>query len=229
MPRRSTSTATPDPTGRASTSGPTRSAGASPVAAFPTTPLIDQFGRANGALGSAWGGDVSGTTPYRIQGNAVQVRGSGQAWSKAGGTSGADQEAYLTIGSLSSAASQQGLLLKLRAPGTIAASYVKVALTSSGNVRIWTRSLLQGEVIRGNVAASAAFVAGDRLGARALSDGSVTVYRNGIAIGSVNVTSGTNAWPSALARAGGRIGVSFTGASSSNPATFDDFGGGTRP
>ena len=55
------------------------------------------------------------------------------------------------------------------------------------------------------------------------------MFRNGVAIGGTNVTSGPNPWAASLAGAGGRIGVVFTGPSTTDPATFDDFGGGTRP
>lgn len=60
---------------------------------------------------------------------------------------------------------------------------------------------------------------GDVLGARALADGSVRVYRNGVLIGATSTTS-------FFANRGGRIGVWYHKTAN---ATFDDFGGGNTP
>jgi hypothetical protein len=78
----------------------------------------------------------------------------------------------------------------------------------------------------------ASFAAGDQLGARALQDGSVSAYKNGVALGTVNVTGGANPWPTAYAQGGGQIGVTFFGLFApilNTDARFDNFGGGTMP
>ena len=196
------------------------------VVAFPRTGFLDQFGRANGAFGSNWDGDTSQST-YRIASNQVQVRGSGTVWWSAGQQFGANQEAYLRFTKLGAAATQQGLLLKAKSPGQNKSSYVKVVYVGGGQVQVWTKTANNAPVLRATFAAP--LVVNDSLGARAESDGTVTVYRNGVAVGTTNVTSGANPWPTALAGAGGRVGVTFTGTTSVNDATFDDFGGGTRP
>ncbi len=58
----------------------------------------------------------------------------------------------------------------------------------------------------------------------------MTVFRNGVLVGTTNVTAGTHPWAGSLAGAGGRIGVIYAGTGNPpNDATFDDFGGGTLP
>ena len=56
------------------------------------------------------------------------------------------------------------------------------------------------------------------------------VFKNGIAIGSHYLTSGTKPWPASLATGGGKIGVWFRGAGNYDGAGrefgFDNFGGG---
>jgi hypothetical protein len=76
---------------------------------------------------------------------------------------------------------------------------------------------------------AAGFVSGDQLGVRTKSDGSVAVYKNGVLVGSLNVTSGSNPWAASLAGSGGRIGVDYNGATNTNFGLFDNFGGGTLP
>ena len=125
---------------------------------------------------------------------------------------------------LGASAAQQGLQLKLKSPDQPKASFIAVVVTPGGNVEVWTKAPKESPVLQATIAA--AFAANDQLGVRTQSDGSVAVFRNGIAIGSANVTSGTHPWAASLAGAGGRIGV---GATAADPATFDDFGGGTLP
>jgi sRNA-binding carbon storage regulator CsrA len=193
------------------------------VVAFPRTSVLDAFGRSNGSLGSNWDGDTAQSI-YRIQSNQVQVRDTGIVWWKQGSEFGPNQEAFFTLTSPSTAASQQGLILKGKSLGATNASYIKVVLTSGNHVQIWTKAPSHSAVLRATLTAT--FAAGDKLGARTGSDGIVTVYRNGIVIGGTNVTSGPSPWSAALAGAGGRIGATFTGTTNGNPATFDDFGGG---
>jgi hypothetical protein len=198
------------------------------VVAFPSTGVLDSFTRANGVLGSNWDGDTGNLTTFRVRTNTASVRATGIAWWRVGPEFGANQEAFFTLTKLSSAASQQGLLLKGKSLGsTTKSSYIKVVLTPGNHVQIWTKRANHSAVLQ--LTFSAVFVANDKLGVRTGSDGTVTVYKNGTVIGSRNVTSGTNAWPASLAGAGGRIGVTFTGTTSGNDAHLDDFGGGTRP
>jgi hypothetical protein len=165
---------------------------------------------------------------FRINSNSVQVRSSGGQvfWNPV--SFGANQEAFFTFTDLGATSTEQGLLLKLNgtSPTSGNASYIRVTYSGS-TVTVRTRASLQGIQTRGTIATS--FAVGDTLGARALSDGTVLVYKNGVQIGSFNVTSGANPWPTARAQAGGRIGAWFTGSFATNEARFDNFGGGTMP
>ena len=64
-----------------------------------------------------------------------------------------------------------------------------------------------------------------------MQDGTVTVYKNGALVGTTNVTSGPNPWPTALAQGGGQIGVWFVNTTGliDGDAHFDNFGGGSMP
>jgi hypothetical protein len=163
---------------------------------------------------------------YRILAEQGQVRHDGYIYWRRGTTPGANQEAYLTLTKLGAkTTTQQGLLLKLRSPGSYKASYIKVVAIAGGKVQVWTKAPGQAAYLKATFRAP--FVAGDQLAARAQSDGSVTVYRNGLKVGRTNVTRGTHPWSSSLNRAGGRVGVFYFGITSTKYANFDDFGGGT--
>ena len=84
-------------------------------------------------------------------------------------------------------------------------------------VQVWTYSLAQGWVQRG-VDLPVTFINGDQFGARVKADGTVEVYRNGVLLGTSNVSGWT------YAANGGFVGVWFQNASN---AVVDDFGGGT--
>ena len=96
-------------------------------------------------------------------------------------------------------------------------------------VHIYTLAPGQGWINRATLS-GISFAAGDVFGARALSDGTVNVYKNGALIGTTNIATGPNPWPTSAVTSGGKIGMWFldTGAPP-NDARFDDFGGGTLP
>ncbi len=194
--------------------------------AFPQAGLLDAFNRANGALGNPWTGSTNQNN-FRIDGSAVQVRLGGDVYRNATAF-GANQEAYLTFTQVGpAAATKQGLILKRTGTGTTAttASLIEVVYNrGAGAVQVRTKA--SGGVLVDRASFPAVFYAGDQLGARALADGTITVFRNGIQVGSVSVPAGT--W--AGASGGGQVGVRIAG--TGNPpgdARFDDFGGGTLP
>lgn len=194
------------------------------IAAVPQSAATDAFNRSNGALGANWTG-ATGTATYRIVSGQVQVRGTGTvSWTK-GAEPGPAQEASIRLTKLSTTAAEQGLLLKQRQAGSANESWIKVVVTSGGSAQLWTKNAGSSPTLRLRIAA--VFANGDVLGARTTADGSVSVYRNGVAIATTNVTSGRNAWSSALAGVGGRIGITFRGATPTGDATFDDFTGGS--
>lgn len=83
---------------------------------------------------------------------------------------------------------------------------------SPQKVQIYTYSAAQGEVQRGSDL-PVTFAAGDQLGAK--GDGTLEVYKNGVLIGSANVSG----WPSYAS--GGRLGLWL------DETVVDDFGGGS--
>jgi hypothetical protein len=141
---------------------------------------------------------------------------------------GPNQEAYFTFTDISTLATEQDLILKRGAGSN---SMIEVLYDRANNrVQVWTLNPGNGWVLHATFN-GVTFANGDQFGARTLQDGTVTVYKNGTSIGTTNVTSGANPWPTALAQAGGRIGVWFvnTTGSGAGDAHFDNFGGGNLP
>lgn len=215
---------------------------------FPTLGILDNFNRANGALGANWRG-CTATGFYQINGNNVQVRNSGFVyWNPT--VFGANQEAYLTFNKVVTSASEHDLLLKVRNfpttctnPGATA-SAIEILYDPDPNPalsRVLVETLTPGAFVNPGWNTRAIFTGvnfanGDVLGARAYSDGMVIVYKNGTPIGQINVTLPTGpiaGWPASLAANTGRIGVWFIGGGPGlavpNDARFDNFGGGTLP
>jgi hypothetical protein len=187
---------------------------------------LDNFNRAPGGLGSNW----ATTSNFQITGNQARVFGTGGQTSWSAASFGPNQEAYLTFTDLGASSTEQGLFLKYSggsSPASPQAAYIRVTY-SGGAITVYTRTSGQGVIARGTIAVT--FAVNDTLGVRTLSDGTVLVYKNGVQVGSVNVTSGVNPWPKARAKAGGRIGAWFTGSfTGSGDARFDNFGGGSMP
>jgi glucose/arabinose dehydrogenase len=177
---------------------------------FPGTALRDDFNRPDGVLGGSWEGAITGAV---VAANAAAATCCDilPVW-PAG--FGGDQEAWCTL--QSPASGMPSLLLKV--PGSDATSgYLEVRYdAASQHVLLWTFAPSQGLVARGEFPGT--LVAGDTLGARAWSNGSVQVFRNGALLG----TGSAGDWP--FAAGGGRIGFVLR---TSAPATIDDFGGGS--
>ncbi|MFM8321596.1 MAG: SdrD B-like domain-containing protein, partial [Chloroflexota bacterium] len=199
---------------------------------FPATPVRDNFNRSNTFAGlgssSGWAGDL---LLFNINNNQGRSYAGGFLWwNPANAVFSADQEAYLTLTDISTTAGTQGVMLKFNGlhPALPAASWVEAAYSpaSGGQVSVRTQAPGQGVVTR--TAIPGAFVNGDRLGVRITADGQVSVYRNSLQIGAVNVTAGANPWPTGLALSGGRVGIHYagTGFTAAADARFDDFGGG---
>ena len=186
---------------------------ATTAGSFPSTPVLDNFNRANGALAAPW---VDQPTGLSVDANALVSSGAYSATEWSGTTFGPNQEAYITVTTPAPTANEQDLMLK-----------VQGATWESGNIEIWysapsaqvnvyTYSPAEGWVQRG-VINGITYTAGQRFGARALADGTVQVYRDATLLGAVSVAG----WP--FVALGGRIGLSFTAAGA---GSFDDFGGG---
>src|SRR5207249_11090575 len=114
-------------------------------------------------------------------------------------------------------APEHDLLLKVQG-NTWTTGCIEVIYSARDNrLSLNTYAPSQGWVRRGGPWYHVHVADGDRLGARALGDGAVVVYRNGVPIGSASVVG----WP--FAAAGGRVGLILNGASSTR---WIDFGGG---
>lgn len=190
------------------------------VASFPANAVLDDFNRSNSSsLGSNW----SNSLGFGINASTLNARQGGQTnWSAT--TFGANQEAFFTFVDISPTASEQSLILKASGGTSLIKSVYDRA---NSQVVIKTLDPTNGLVVQ-NTFAGVSFVSGDQFGAWALSDGTVSVYKNGVLIGSTNVTSGATPWPMTLAQGGGNIGVEFIGTqnNNTNDARVDNFGGG---
>ena len=181
---------------------------------FPSTAILDNFDRANGAIGSSWAGATSG---YAIVSNRLDV-GTGNPILWQGPSLSADQEAFVTLSTIDSAGEEQDLLLKSQSSSTWSAGVLEVLYDAAGQrVQVWTYSSAQSWVQRGTDI-PVTFTNGDQFGARAKANGTVEVYKNGTLVGSRDVSAWT------YAASGGYIGLWFMGAGN---AVLDDFGGGT--
>ena len=181
---------------------------------FPTTAVLDNFNRANGAMGGNWGDANSALT---INTSALTQTGAG--WNDAvwlPSTFGPDQEAFLRLGTISPATTEMDLMLKVQGAtwtsGLIEVRYDAVAsqialstYDALAGWRTWLRLLNQHPA------------PGSQLGARAYSSGVVQIYLDGAVVGTASIA----AWP--FYSNGGRIGLELANASASR---VDDFGGG---
>ncbi len=183
------------------------------ASSFPSTPVLDNFNRRNSAnLGADWLGSNAG---YRVNSSTLEIRANAappkpKLWAR---PLGGNQEAYFTFTDVSAVASEQGLVLRSNTAGD---SLIKVVYNRSTNeVSVVT----VGAGAPTTVLAPVTFVNGDNFGAR-VQDTTVTVYRNGSAIGTAQV----NTWNGT----GTNVGVWFAGTNNTNNgnARIDNFGGG---
>jgi CSLREA domain-containing protein len=185
------------------------------VTRSPTTPILDNFNRANGKLGANWQGRVS-TGEYRIYGQRVDVVQGGLAyWYQ---SFGATQEAYMRLSAIDPKGRHHTLALKVNGAnggnGAILVSYDAVGR------QIVIEALAPGKGWRTVGTIPITMQNGDILGARANADGTVEVYVNCVRIGGGDTRPVTG---NTYVGKGGRIGVWFH---NTGGAFFDDFGGG---
>ncbi len=200
-------------------------AGATPVA-FPVTPVLDNFNRANaGTLGANWGDGIFGGlgfTGFDVASNAAS-NGDHAHWTA--GAFGADQEAFVTIQSM--AGSLVGLHLRGQSPGTAGGDAYEVVWRDDNTVEaVRVIDAYTVETALGSVDIGVAPASGRRFGARVTGIGAtvtIDVY--------VDTGSGWSASPVATftdtggtrITAGGNVGMVAV----STSLVYDDFGGGT--
>jgi hypothetical protein len=176
-------------------------------------PVLDAFERRDGAIGSKW----KQLTPvsYGIKGKKAIVGLGGPAYWM-GGSFGADQEASVVMTGVHPSYGQQGLVLKVQGTSskpTYTTGSIKVYYQRGRGIVVDTHwnTALPKEIKKFPIT----LVNGDRLSARALTDGTVKVFVNGSQLGTANAGS-------KFVGKGGRIGVWHI---ATTGATFDDFGG----
>ncbi|GIK75307.1 MAG: hypothetical protein BroJett021_42950 [Chloroflexota bacterium] len=193
---------------------PTATGTSAPSVGFPSTGVVDNFNRADGAIGGQWSGATAG---YRIVSNRLDVGASEDIYWNAGAY-GADQEAYVILSTIDAGGYEMGLILKAQSTSGAGTGLIDVLYDPIGRgVQVWTYHVSQGWIQRG-ATVPVTFVNGDQFGARARSNGQVEVYRNGVLL----ATRDVSAWP--LSTGGGGIGLWMLNASN---AVLDDFGGGS--
>lgn len=180
---------------------------------FPTSGVLDDFDRADGALGGAWVGNTGGFAV--AESSLVETTGDGWAvWD--GGTFGPEQEAYVTMRHVGTSAPETDLMLKVQGTSW-ADGYIEVRYDATvAQIKVSTYTPGVGWEARG-APILALLQDGDQLGARADSIGDVRVFIDGAIAGTVSVAG----WP--FAGLGGRLGLILTDTS---PNHYDDFGGG---
>jgi hypothetical protein len=180
---------------------------------FPQTAVLDNFNRANGAIGANWMDETSG---FSINSNQL-VPAAGTSyieWSPA--TFGTNQEVFTRIAAVGGASQEINLMLKTQGT-TWRSGHIEVGYSAASSL-VYVYTLSPPEIwTQYGAFPGVTFAVGDQFGARALSDGTVQVYKNGAQIGTASV----GAWPQS--GQGGRIGLSVANVSSTR---FDDFGGG---
>ena len=183
-------------------------------AEFPTTTVLDNFNRADGAPGANWA-DMTGN--FAIASNALTQSSGGDVYVEWTSPFAASQEVYVTLSAITAAATEHNLMLKTQGT-TWSAGHLEVsynATTSKVTVYSFTAPTTWKLFA---TFSGVTFTAGQQFGARVLSDGTVQVFKNGTRIGTTSVAS----W--GFAAQGGRIGLSCAQATVSR---FDNFGGGT--
>lgn len=182
-----------------------------------STGILDNFNRANGAIGAGWSGY---TGAFSIASNQLDITASGYDtyifWNAT--SFGADQEAYITFSQVDAAGPEQSLLLKSQSSTSYGNGAIEVVYDANADVvQVWTYHLTNGWIQYGaNI--PVVFANGDQFGAHALANGTVEVYKNNTLLATRNITT----W--SFYASGGYIGLWL--ANSSN-ALLDNFGGGS--
>ena len=185
---------------------------------FTVSGVLDSFRRADGGLGGSWGG-ATGARAYQIANNHLDVQLGGPIYWKS--AFGPNQEAFVTLTTIDARSREQGVLLKVQTGGAAQIGGIAVVYDAVAQaVRVETLRLgAFSWTLYANRPAS--FSNGDRLGARALSDGTVLIFKNGAPLTSVVLSSTDRRF---FNDKGGAIGLWAIGAPN---ALLNDFGGGT--
>jgi WD40 repeat protein len=180
----------------------------------PTVGILDDFNRADGAVGSNWSGATSG---YTIVNNQLQGDGSFgyMFWSPV--SFGAWQEVSARLVSLP-AGGMVSLLLKGQSATSDADGVIEVNYqVDSASAQVWTYDPTTQEWLSSGAPFPLPLQVGDTLRARALPTGTVQLFRNSALVAARDVIN----WP--FQSGGGYLGLATDG------VIVDDFGGGSLP
>lgn len=199
---------TPPPVGPPPTQPPTTS--------FPTTALLDDFQRADGAVGANWV-TLNGSGLKIVSGEAMAFDATNFHISKWATSFDADQEAFVTVKALPQSASHMALALRLQ---NLSNRYsIGFSRVSGANDQVLLYSVVSGvftPICGTPVTLSFDFAVGDKIGVRALGANiEAWVQRVGQSWTRVAACSDTSI------AAGGAIALGH-----GDFATFDDFSGG---
>ncbi len=179
---------------------------------FPSTIVLDNFNRANGALGGSWVGDNSNMQIVSNQAttNCVCSGGVSPIWNA---SFGSDQEAYFTF-STQPNATEYYINMKCQGAST-GTSHIEVKYNGAIHIATldatgpgWTDLL---------PAITVTYNAGDQLGVRTYGP-NINIYKNGALVGTRTFTG----WQ--FASNGGYVGFTMNQAAASS--NVDNFGGG---
>jgi len=178
------------------------------AADFPSTALLDDFNRSDGAPGLTW---LGAGESYAVAAQQLSCSACVGAalWSL---PFGENQEVFGKLAAFDGAANEINLLLK--AQGSSTCEYIEV-IYSPRDLHVRVDYCVEGKWTELEPTALL-LQPGDQLGARAHADGTVQVFANGALVTERDV--------SAFPHAFGRIGVN--GVAGQSPLRWDDFGGG---
>jgi hypothetical protein len=182
---------------------------------FPATPILDNFNRVNGGLGSSWMAltDPRDGAPISIVSAHAQVGTGSNGWGSASWAArlGNDEEVYATAGN----ATEVWLAARASNPGTSSFSAYQLQWTTAGQLRFYrTSGTVNAQV--GSTLSAAAPATGRKVGLR-VQGPTLTAY----------VDSGSGFTAVGSATDSSIAGGSYVGIDMKRGGIFDDFGGGS--
>ena len=136
--------------------------------------MLDNFNRANSTnIGSNWTGSKSG---YRIASNTLDAGSTSDIYWRPT-TYRINQEVYATVSTIDGTGTEIGLILKAQSRTGLGNGMIEVLYSPKDKtIQVWTYTAGIGWRQHGTPQ-QAAMANGDRLGARALANGSVGIHQ----------------------------------------------------
>lgn len=198
-------------------SGGSSGAAGAPGCAFPHTPVLDDFNRADGVVGGQWPANPASNAFALQSGRLVKTTNETILQSMLWPTLfGEEQEAFVTLTSVDPDFQEMILTLKAQTPSSSCQSISVLYAPDDGQVQVWYCDT--GTNWKQQGVKAVLFAPGDRLGARVHATGVVEVFQNEekIAEYDLSVWSGSTKT--------GYIGISADMLGLVDG--YDDFGGG---